>query len=142
MTSAAAARSAALKEACVTEALVIESLPALSRKRANTERTPSPEGSVNVAWPLIGDAAQHITRIVATAFRIGIQLSAPFLVFGLLFNLGLGILSRLIPQMQVFFIGLPLSIILGLLLLVVLEKCAVIGSLLVHFDSRSDLRLS
>jgi flagellar biosynthetic protein FliR len=67
--------------------------------------------------PLVGDAAQHITRIVATSFRIGIQLSAPFLVFGLLFNLGLGVLSRLMPQMQVFFIGLPLSILLGLLLL-------------------------
>jgi flagellar biosynthetic protein FliR len=78
--------------------------------------------------PLMGDAAQHITRIVATAFRIGIQLSAPFLVFGLLFNLGLGILSRLIPQMQVFFIGLPLSIILGLLLLLI-----VIGTMMGTF---------
>jgi flagellar biosynthetic protein FliR len=38
-------------------------------------------------------------------------------VFGLLFNLGLGVLSRLMPQMQVFFIGLPLSILLGFLLL-------------------------
>ena len=67
--------------------------------------------------PLIGDMAQHITRVVGTAFRIGIQLSAPFLVFGLLFNLGLGVLSRLMPQMQVFFIGLPLSILLGFMLL-------------------------
>ena len=78
--------------------------------------------------PLVGDAAQHITRIVATAFRIGIQLSAPFLVFGLLFNLGLGVLSRLMPQMQVFFIGLPLSIMLGLLLLVL-----VIGAMMDTF---------
>jgi flagellar biosynthesis protein FliR len=78
--------------------------------------------------PLMGDAAQHVTRVVAMAFRIGIQLSAPFLVFGLLFNLGLGVLSRLIPQMQVFFIGLPLSIILGLLLLVV-----VIGAMMGTF---------
>ncbi len=46
-------------------------------------------------------------RTVALAFRIGIQLSAPFIVFGLLFNLGLGVLSRLMPQMQVFFVGLP-----------------------------------
>lgn len=68
--------------------------------------------------PLMGDVAQHFTRIIATAFRIGIQLAAPFLVFGLLFNLGLGVLSRLMPQMQVFFIGLPLSIVLGFLLLV------------------------
>jgi flagellar biosynthetic protein FliR len=67
--------------------------------------------------PVIGDMAQLVTTTVATAFKIGIQLSAPFLVFGLLFNLGLGILSRLMPQMQVFFIGMPLSIILGLLLL-------------------------
>ncbi|MGH6742793.1 MAG: flagellar biosynthetic protein FliR, partial [Bradyrhizobium sp.] len=44
--------------------------------------------------PLSGDVAKHVTQIIATSFRIGIQLSAPFLVFGLLFNLGLGILSR------------------------------------------------
>lgn len=68
--------------------------------------------------PLAGDVAQHITRIIASSFRIGIQLSAPFLVFGLLFNVGLGVLSRLMPQMQVFFIGLPLSILLGLMLLI------------------------
>ena len=68
--------------------------------------------------PLAGDVARHVTQVVATSFRIGIQLAAPFLVFGLLFNLGLGVLSRLMPQMQVFFIGLPLSILLGLLLLV------------------------
>lgn len=67
--------------------------------------------------PIVGDIAKHITQVVAGSFKIGIQLSAPFLVFGLLFNLGLGVLSRLMPQMQVFFIGLPLSILLGLLLL-------------------------
>lgn len=78
--------------------------------------------------PLMGDAAQHVTRIIATAFRIGIQLSAPFLVFGLLFNFGLGLLSRLMPQMQVFFIGLPLSILLGLLLLLL-----VIGAMMGTF---------
>jgi flagellar biosynthetic protein FliR len=68
--------------------------------------------------PLSGDVAKHITAVVAGSFRIGVQLAAPFIAFGLLFNLGLGVLSRLMPQMQVFFIGLPLSILLGLLLLV------------------------
>ncbi len=67
--------------------------------------------------PLLGDVAALTTQTVATAFRIGIQLATPFLVFGLLFNLGLGLLSRLMPQMQVFFVGLPLSILLGLLIL-------------------------
>jgi flagellar biosynthetic protein FliR len=78
--------------------------------------------------PLMGDAAQHVTKVIATSFRIGIQLSAQFLVFGLLFNIGLGVLSRLMPQMQVFFIGLPLSILLGLLLLLL-----VIGAMMGTF---------
>jgi len=67
--------------------------------------------------PLTGDMAALITRTVAGAFRVGVQLSAPFLVFGLLFNLGLGLLSRLMPQMQVFFVGMPLSILAGFLIL-------------------------
>jgi len=68
--------------------------------------------------PATGDVAALVTKTVSGAFRIGIQLSAPFLAFGLLFNLGLGVLSRLMPQMQVFFIALPLSILLGFLFLV------------------------
>ena len=78
--------------------------------------------------PLMGDVAALTTRTVGTAFRIGIQLSAPFLVFGLLFNLGLGVLSRLMPQMQVFFVGLPLSILLGLLILLL-----VLGAMMTMF---------
>jgi len=68
--------------------------------------------------PASGDVAALMTRTVSGAFRIGIQLSAPFLAFGLLFNLGLGVLSRLMPQMQVFFVALPLSILIGFLFLV------------------------
>jgi flagellar biosynthetic protein FliR len=75
-----------------------------------------------------GDIASLMTRTVATAFSVGVQLSAPFLVFGLLFNLGLGILSRLMPQMQVFFVGLPLSILLGFLILL-----AVVGAMMGTF---------
>ena len=75
-----------------------------------------------------GDVAALFTRTTATAFRIGVQLAAPFLVFGLVFNLGLGVLSRLMPQMQVFFVGLPLSILAGFLILVL-----VIGAMMGTF---------
>ena len=75
-----------------------------------------------------GDAAALATTAFATAFKIGIQLSAPFLVFGLVFNLGLGLLARLMPQMQVYFIGVPLSILAGFLILV-----AVIGAMMGSF---------
>jgi flagellar biosynthetic protein FliR len=70
--------------------------------------------------PLTGDMAALMTRTLAGAFRVGVQLSAPFLVFGLLFNLGLGLLSRLMPQMQVFFVGMPLSILAGFMMLFLL----------------------
>jgi flagellar biosynthesis protein FliR len=62
-----------------------------------------------------GDVAALATRAFAAAFRIGMQLSAPFLVFGLVFNVGLGILARMMPQMQVYFVGVPLSIFAGFL---------------------------
>jgi flagellar biosynthesis protein FliR len=65
-----------------------------------------------------GDVASLATKAFALAFKIGVQLSAPFLVFGLVFNLGLGVLARLMPQMQVYFVGAPLSILLGFLILV------------------------
>ena len=64
-----------------------------------------------------GDVAALATRAFAAAFKIGLQLSAPFLVFGLVFNIGLGILARLMPQMQVYFVGVPLSILAGFLIL-------------------------
>jgi flagellar biosynthesis protein FliR len=78
--------------------------------------------------PIIGDVAALLSRTVASAFRIGVQLAAPFLVFGLLFNLGLGVLSRLMPQMQVFFVGMPLSILIGFLILLL-----VVGAMMMTF---------
>ena len=77
---------------------------------------------------MVGDVAKLMTDTVGGAFKVGVQLSAPFLIFGLLFNLGLGVLSRLMPQMQVFFIGLPLSILIGFLILLV-----VIGAMMGTF---------
>ena len=60
-----------------------------------------------------GDVAALATRAFAAAFKLGMQLSAPFIVFGLVFNIGLGVLARLMPQMQVYFVGAPLAIMIG-----------------------------
>ena len=62
------------------------------------------------------DAAQLAIRTLSSAFTIGIQMSAPFIVFGLVFNLGAGILARLMPAMQVFFVLMPANILVGLTL--------------------------
>lgn len=83
--------------------------------------------------PLSGDIAALVTRTIAAAFRVGIQLAAPLLVFALLFNLGLGILARLMPQMQVFFVAMPLSILGGFLILL-LALGAMMGLFLGHLE--------
>ena len=69
--------------------------------------------------PVVNDVTQLVIRTTADAFRVGIQLSGPFLVFGLVFNIALGVLSRLMPQMQVYFVAVPLSIMIGYLILLV-----------------------
>lgn len=79
-----------------------------------------------------GDVAALATNAFATAFKIGIQLSAPFIVFGLVFNLGLGVLARLMPQMQVFFVGVPLSIMGGFLILAIVIA-TMMGTFLDYF---------
>jgi flagellar biosynthesis protein FliR len=80
-----------------------------------------------------GDVAALATRAFAAAFKIGLQLSAPFLVFGMVFNLGLGVLARLMPQMQVYFVGMPLSIFIGFLILA-LVIAAMMGNFLDYFN--------
>ena len=79
-----------------------------------------------------GDVAALATRAFAAAFKIGMQLSAPFLVFGLVFNIGLGVLARLMPQMQVYFVGVPLSIMIGFLIFA-LVLAAMMGTYLDYF---------
>jgi flagellar biosynthetic protein FliR len=79
-----------------------------------------------------GDVASLATQAFTAAFKIGLQLSAPFLVFGLVFNIGLGVLARLMPQMQVYFVGVPLSIFAGFLILA-LVLAAMMGTFLDYF---------
>src|SRR4051812_34050757 len=79
-----------------------------------------------------GDVAALATRAFAAAFKIGMQLSVPFLVFGLVFNIGLGVLARLMPQMQVYFVGVPLSIMVGFLIFA-LVLSAMMGTYLNYF---------
>jgi flagellar biosynthesis protein FliR len=80
-----------------------------------------------------GDIAALATRAFSAAFKIGMQLSAPFLVFGLVFNIGLGVLARLMPQMQVYFVGVPLSIMIGFLIFA-LVLAAMMGTYLDYFN--------
>jgi len=82
---------------------------------------------------MFGDAAKVIVESVAGAFVVGVQMSAPFIVFGLVFNLGMGILSRLMPQLQVFFLAMPATVGVGLVLMALLLSM-MMGLYLMHFE--------
>lgn len=69
------------------------------------------------ALPPVGDLSELVTETVAKSFLLGIQMAAPFIAVGLTFYLGLGLLARLMPQVQVFFVAIPLQITLGLVVL-------------------------
>jgi flagellar biosynthetic protein FliR len=70
-----------------------------------------------VGIPATGDAATLAIQAVGKGFALAVQISAPFIAFAILFNLGLGVLSRLMPQLQVFFLAMPLTILIGMLVL-------------------------
>jgi flagellar biosynthetic protein FliR len=63
--------------------------------------------------PNLGDAAEMAVTVTGQSFAIGVQIAAPLILAGLIFRLGLGVLSRLIPNIQVFFVTMPLSLLGG-----------------------------
>jgi flagellar biosynthesis protein FliR len=69
--------------------------------------------------PMLEDMASMIVRIVGDGFQLAVELSAPFILLGLLFSLSLGLLARLMPQLQVFFIALPVQMLLGFVLMMI-----------------------
>ena len=63
---------------------------------------------------MLGDAATLAVQTVGQCFALGIQMAAPVMVFALVFNLATGLIGRVMPQFQIFFVATPLSILLGL----------------------------
>lgn len=68
-------------------------------------------------FPDLGSVSDIIARAVSTAFATGIQIAMPFVVVGLLINITFGLLGRLMPQIQIFFLALPVQILMSLVVL-------------------------
>ena len=71
-----------------------------------------PPGTIMPAGPL----AETVQQMVSSAFGITLRLSAPFLLAGLLAQAALGLLARLVPQLQVYSLVVPGQILGGLAL--------------------------
>jgi len=69
--------------------------------------------------PPLGDFANFGARAVADSFTLALQMSAPFLVYILVFTGAMGLLARLMPTLQVFFVAMPAQLLIGLGLLAI-----------------------
>jgi flagellar biosynthetic protein FliR len=85
------------------------------------------------ALPL-ADVTQIAVRVMSRAFAVAMQLAAPFIVVGILFYLGLGLLARLMPAVQVFFIAIPLQIVIGFLVMTMMLSAGMMW-FLGHFEN-------
>jgi flagellar biosynthetic protein FliR len=87
--------------------------------------------------PPMGVVADHAARIVADSFAVAMAMTAPFLVYGIVFAVALGLLARLMPTLQVFFIAMPMQILAGLALMAV-----ALTAMMLHFLSSYEERMS
>jgi flagellar biosynthesis protein FliR len=70
--------------------------------------------------PMVEDALRMALMILAGSFALAVQIAAPFLVIGIVFQVALGVLSRLMPQLQILFLAMPIQIAAAFLLLAAL----------------------
>ncbi len=64
---------------------------------------------------------QSFSTVVGQSFNVALMVAAPFIVVGLIFQAGMGLLARLQPSLQIYFVAMPIQIYFGL---------AIFGSLL------------
>lgn len=62
----------------------------------------------------LADSGALAVQTVGKSFALGVQLAAPVIVFALVFNVATGLVGRVMPQFQVFFVASPLAVLLGL----------------------------
>ena len=61
----------------------------------------------------------YVIRLITQSFQLGLQIAMPFMGALLVINLALGMLLKSMPQMNMFVVGMPLKLVLGLLLVAV-----------------------
>lgn len=84
--------------------------------------------------PQLEDMANMIARVTGDSFLLALQMSAPFLVYGVVLVVGMGLVARLMPTLQVFFVVMPLQLLVGFGLMAVTISASMIWFLEVYRD--------
>ncbi len=71
--------------------------------------------------PDFGDTLQVIARNVALTLKVGVEMATPFLVVAYTYYTGLGLMTRLTPQLPIFIVAMPLQIVaaMGTMMIVI-----------------------
>lgn len=67
------------------------------------------------------DGTALAVRAVGTMFALALRLAAPFVLASIVWHVAVGLLARLVPRIQVYFVAMPGQILSGLLLLAMLS---------------------
>jgi len=75
-----------------------------------------PPGEITVSPEL----SSMMVKYFASSFVLAVQIALPVVTASLMAEAGLAVMMRTIPQMNVFVVGIPLKIILGLVVIIVI----------------------
>lgn len=78
--------------------------------------------------PRVGDFAALAVATAGRSLTLAVALAAPMIVYGIVFNVALGLAARLAPAIQVFFVAQPINLLFGLAVFTTL-----IGAMLTGF---------
>jgi len=70
------------------------------------------------ALPSVDGMAQTVALAVSKSFAIGFYMATPFIIVTLFLYIAMGVLGRLMPQIQVFVLAIPIQVMLGLLVMI------------------------
>lgn len=83
---------------------------------------------------------ESIIYLGQMCFEIGLRIAAPFIAIQLITTVALGLLGRLVPQLQVFIINFPLSYLISMILL--FFALASIATVITHESAKSGVAIS
>ncbi len=63
-----------------------------------------------------GDTAETVVAAASSAFGLAVRLAAPFILASIVWQIGSGVVARLVPRLQVYMAAMPGQIVGGLLL--------------------------
>ncbi len=70
-------------------------------------------------------------KLFFSSFSMGVKLALPVLIVALLTNIILAVINRFIPQINVFMVGMPLQVMVGLLVMAI--SLPVVGLVLISY---------